>query len=444
MPPSNLCLSTLHKSPYGWPLRQLRIPQAHTVTQGDPEVVVAVIDLGYRFHPHHKGHLWVNPDPTRGDRHGWDCHDDDASLEYNLQNPDTAYHRGHHAFVVGEVIACAPGCRVMIVRVGYDNPDSWWKGIDYAVENGAKILIMPHGFISHGPRSPIPLFYRGTDFSYPIDNPRIRRALDDAYDAGCLIFKGTADNRGRRVACAVPGLDTVVAVGSSNRKGQAADICCSADYVEVATPGGERSSKRPTDQVWCTGGDRDYIPFTGGCMASGFAGGVAALAMSRFPDLTNEQIRQILRNTARGDGWNPELGWGVLDANRAVSLKPTALCQRLRILPTACAFIRRKRKPVCRIAMRNRGVFDIERALVAAFNGAPLRAAAPEGTMQKSVTLVTRQIGHAIGAVRGLDGAVVDIELTEKPTGPIWIQACTLDRHGSDEVHTVRLGDSDH
>jgi hypothetical protein len=402
-------------------------------------VIVAVIDLGYRPHPHHRGHLWVNPNPSRGDRHGWDCHDDDASLEYNLHNPDSDYNKGHHAFVVGEVIACAPGCRVMVVRVGYGNPDSWWKGIDYAVEHGARILVMPHGFISHGPRSPIPLFYRGTDFSYPVDNPQIRRALDDAYDAGCLIFKGTADNRGRRVATISPGLDTVVAVGSSNRGGQAADICCSADYVEVAAPGGERGSGRLMDQVWCTGGDRNYIPFTGGCMASGFAGGVAALAMSRFPDLSNSQIRQILRNTARGEGWDPELGWGILDAHRAVSVKSTALCQRLKIRPSACVFAQRKRKPVVRIALRNQGVFDVDRALVAAFNGNPLAAAAPEGTLERSVTLVTRQIGHAIGSVRGLDDTVVEVELTEKPAGPIWIQACTLDRHGSDDVRTIRL-----
>ena len=178
-------------------------------------------------------------------------------------------------------------------------------------------------------------------------------------------------------------------------------------------------------------------------MASGFAGGVAALAMSRFPDLTNGQIRQILRNTARGEGWNPELGWGILDAHRAVSVKPAALCQRLKIRPSDCVFAQRKRKPVVRIALRNQGAFDIDRALVAAFNGNPLAAAAPEGTLERSVTLVTRQIGHALGPVRGLDDNVVEVELTEKPAGPIWIQACTLDRHGSEEVHTIRLGRSD-
>ena len=68
--PRQLHLATLHKTPYGWPFRQLRIPQAHKITRGSPDVVVAVIDLGYRLHPQHEGHLWVNPKPRCGDVHG--------------------------------------------------------------------------------------------------------------------------------------------------------------------------------------------------------------------------------------------------------------------------------------------------------------------------------------------------------------------------------------
>ena len=432
----DLDLSTMHRTPYGWPLRQLRIPEAHALTQGSPGVVVAVIDIGYRPHPHHQGHLWVNPEPARGDVHGWDCHDDDASLEYDLYAPDTPYHKGHHAFVVGEVIACAPRCPVMIVRVGYENPDSWWRGIEFAVQHGAKVLVIPHGFITHGRGGPIPLFYQGTDFSYPLDNPRIRQALDAAHDAGCLIFKGTADNRGRRVATIMPALDSVIAVGSSNRLGQAADICCSADYVEVAAPGGERSSADEMDKVWSTGGDGDYIPFTGGCMASGFAGGVGALAMSRFPELGNEQLCQLLRNTAQGEAWDPYLGWGILDAGRAVSLRPEELGQRLVI---ASAAISAERE--LEIVVENRGAMDVAKALVTVYNGDPTLPAEPEGTMARPVLLVTRQIGHALGPVRGLGSSALAAQLTERPERDVWIQICTLDRHGSDQVETrqVRL-----
>ena len=430
-----LTLSTLHRSVYGWPLRQLRIPRAHKTTRGSPDVVVAVIDLGYRHHPDHDGHLWVNPSPGQGDIHGWDCHDDDASLEYNLEDPDSTYHKGHHAFVVGEVIACAPQCPVMVVRVGYGNPDSWARGIDYAVEHGAQILVIPHGFITHGLNSPVPLFYRGTDFSYPIDNPGLRQALDRAYDADRLVVRGTADNRGRRVATHA-ALANTMALGSSNRRRQAADICCSADYVDAAAPGGERSSPDPQDQVWCTGGDRDYIPFTGGCMASGFAGGVAALVRSRFPDLAVDQVRQVLRNTTGNETWDPKLGWGILDAYRAVRLAQGQLGQDLRIrtrdpaalLPSA------KDTPTLQVTVENRGALDVRSALLAVYNGDP-RKPATRGNQ----ILVTRQIGHAIRPVRGLHRSVFRVELVEAPGPKAWCQVCTLDVHGSARTHTTAI-----
>ena len=290
-----LNLLTLHKSPLGWPLRQLRIPRAHQTTRGRADVVVAVIDLGYRLHPQHRAHLWTNPKPARGALHGWDCFDDDASLEYTGERQDEPYYSGHHAFVVGEVIACAPDCRVMPVRVGYGKPESWPKGVDWAVEHGARVLVMPHGFITHGSRrGKKDLFSLGNDFSYPIDNPRLRESLERAHDAGCLIVRGTADNRGRRVAVANAAFQVVMAVGSTDRRGGPADICCSADYVEAAAPGGRRDGG-PDDEVWCTDGHGGYMSFTGGCMAAGFGGGVAALVWSRFPDLTPDQLRQLLR-----------------------------------------------------------------------------------------------------------------------------------------------------
>ena len=109
--------------PYDWPLEQLRVAQAHQLHRGAKEVVVAVIDLGYRHHPLLDGHLWENPNPARGDRHGWDFADDDASLEYAGPDADSAYYRNHHVFVAGEVAAVAPGCLVMPLRVGYRSHD---------------------------------------------------------------------------------------------------------------------------------------------------------------------------------------------------------------------------------------------------------------------------------------------------------------------------------
>jgi len=435
--------------PYDWALKQLRVAGAHGTTVGGEDIVVAVIDLGYRHHPDLEGHLWRNPAPTRGDVHGWDFVDDDATLEYRGPREESSdYYRGHHAFVVGEVAAVAPGCPVMVVRVGYGEPDSWWQGIRYAVDHGARVLVIPHGYIAGEADRGVPLFYQGTDFSYPYDNPGIREAADYAFDQGCLIVKGTADNRGRRVATVMAGVDSVLAVGSSARRGGPADICCSADYVEVGAPGGERGSEDVRDRIWGCGGDRNYIPFTGGCMASGFGGGVAALAWSRFPQLPNHQLRQVLRNTARpargvtanADGWEPMLGYGILDATRAVSLREEALCRDVRLRPSSLRVVRRGGRYLAQARVRNRGAFDAEQATVVAYDGNPSRPADPRATQEAPGELLqTRQVGHTIARVRGLHEADVNVELSSRPGPALWFETFCLDRHDAGNVHRVRV-----
>ncbi len=367
--------------------------------------------------------------------HGWNFVNNDARLDYTGPQEDNhCYYRGHHVFVAGEIAAMAPACPVMILTWGWRRPDSLAEAIRYAVEHGARILVMPHGYLTGNLRDGTALFYRGTDFSYPDDNHDLRRALDEAYDAGCLIFQGTADNRGRRVAC-YSGFEAVVAVGSSNRAGEAADICCSADYVEIGAPGGERGSENPYDRIWGYGGDRNLIPFTGGCMACGFAGAVAGLVWSRFPALTNEQVRQVLRNTAQGEGWNPKLGWGILDAARAVALKQEQLTPVLRIKTRQGARITRRGKPLLKIVLANRGALDVRRAVVAVYNGDPSKPAAPEGTMEKPVILKISQVGHAIASVRGLHDTEFRVVLAERPAGVrVWLEAYSLDRHGPETV----------
>ncbi|MCF7853805.1 MAG: S8 family serine peptidase [Candidatus Pacebacteria bacterium] len=428
-------------TPYDWALNQLRVPEAQRVTQGDPNVVIALIDIGYRHHPALDGHLWRNPDPTRGDVRGWDFVNNDDSLEYTGPGEDASmYYRGHHVFVTGEIAAAAPRCPVMILRWGWQRPASLVDAIRYAVKHGAKILVMPHGYLTGNARDGTALFFRGTDFSYPFDNPDLRPALDEAYDAGCLIVKGTADNRGRRVTVANAAFESVLAVGSSNRRGEAADICCSADYVEVAAPGGQRNSDDLRDRIWGYGGDDNEIPFTGGCMASGFAGAVAALVWSRFPQLSNDQVRQILRNTAQSKCWDPMLGWGILDAAKAVSLTDEELQPRLRIDAGQCTFSSRDGQPMLRVRVSNAGALDIRQAVVVAYNGDPSVPAVPEATRENSVILQTSQIGHAMTPVRGLHGAELDICLTESQAGArIWLEAYSLDRHGTNEVARANL-----
>ena len=93
-------------APYDWALEQMRVPEAHAVTRGSQDVIVA----GYLTLPtttirDHAGHLWVNPRPLRGDVHGWDFDQEDATLEYEGPPYDATKHyfRDHGSFLVGEI-----------------------------------------------------------------------------------------------------------------------------------------------------------------------------------------------------------------------------------------------------------------------------------------------------------------------------------------------------
>ena len=362
--------------------------------------------------------------------HGWDFAEEDATLEYEGARSDTMYQRGHHAFVVGEVAVTAPKCPIMVLRVGYEphHQKSWPRAVRYAVDHGAKVLVLPHGYITLDHTDGVPLFYKGTDFNYPYDNIGLIEALDYAYQSGCLVFKGTADNRGRRVATVNAGLDSVFAVGSTNRHGRAANIAASADYAEAATPGGERHTDDPVDSIWGTGGDHDYIPFQGGCMASAFGGGVAALAFSQYPHLSNREIRQILRNTSQGTGWDPLLGHGIFDAYRAVSLKPEELSPGLHIDREASQVRHENGQLVAEIVVENTGVYDVSRMLTVAFNGDPKTAPDSGGTREEANILIRRQIGHCIAAATGLERVHVSLELDgDAQTDEVWVQVNPLD-----------------
>ena len=84
-------------------------------------------------------------------------------------------------------------------------------------------------------------------------------------------------------------------------------------------------------------GDPRYAYLQGTSMATAIVGGVAALVRDLNPDLPGAEIVLLLKETARrapGSGWNPELGWGIVDGaaalRRATELDRTAPRSRLR------------------------------------------------------------------------------------------------------------------
>jgi serine protease len=69
------------------------------------------------------------------------------------------------------------------------------------------------------------------------------------------------------------------------------------------------------------GGTNSYAYLEGTSMAAPHAAALAALVGALNPHLTAAEKIRIVKETARrSGGWNPDLGWGILDAGRAVDV----------------------------------------------------------------------------------------------------------------------------
>ena len=112
-----------------------------------------------------------------------------------------------------------------------------------------------------------------------------------------------------------------------------------------------------------------YVEWSGGCMAIPHVSGLAALIWSRHPGLTAEQVRMVMRNTARqfgGAGWNPFLGHGLIDAHAAVAVDRVE-CD----LEIAAVEVSELNRDIGRVqvTLGNRGVVDARDVAVMVFDG---------------------------------------------------------------------------
>jgi len=147
----------------GWQDIDVNAKEASAITQGDPDLVVAVIDTGVDFsHPDLADRAWKNPgesgsgketngvdDDGNGyvdDVNGWDfCRNDNTVHDDPAVNPPPYYGHGTHvagtiaASVNGQgVVGVAPNVQIMALKVcGYAS--DFTQALGYAKSKGVKI-----------------------------------------------------------------------------------------------------------------------------------------------------------------------------------------------------------------------------------------------------------------------------------------------------------------
>ena len=272
---------------------------AWDVTQGDPEVVIAVIDSGVDMtHPELIGKV-VSTGRDFANA------DDDAS--------DDHWHGTHTAGVAaadtdnGEGIAgVAWNCGILPVKVtGADGSGyySWLiDGIIWATDQGADVINLSLGG--------------------DVDDPFLEDACKYAYDHGVVITAAAGNDAGPVVYPAAYDA-YVLAVAATDYNDEVADFSNFGPEVDVAAPGVYILG--PAPQAYVGTGYLPYLFATGTSEAAPHVAGLAALVMSLKPDLSPADIMRIIRYTADDvngstlSGRDDHVGYGRINMERALA-----------------------------------------------------------------------------------------------------------------------------
>jgi len=271
----------------GTPGADIDAPEAWAISKGSPTITVGVIDTGIDYtHPdlsanYAGGDDFTSPDGDPMDDHGHGTHVAGiiaAALDNLTGVPGTPE----------GVAGVAPNTRVRAYKVcladGTCDDFAVEQAITRAASDGVKVINMSLG---------------GSDYSDSLND-----AVQDAWNAGVVIVAG-AGNDGTTAPFYPAALDNVVSVGAFDEDDARASFSNYGSWVDISAPGNYVLSTYPMAQ--CDGsttpGDVGcYQYLSGTSMATPFVAGAAALVWSRSDVTSNQQVVDILLNSAEGKG----------------------------------------------------------------------------------------------------------------------------------------------
>jgi hypothetical protein len=182
---------------------------------------------------------------------------------------------------------------------GSGDEDKLGQGITYAVDHGAKIVVLSVGL------------YRYSQY--------MQQIVRYAEDKDVLLVAATGNDAkilGSKVAVKYPAAyPEVIAVGGTADMKTAEPRSNTGPEIDVVAPW----------RVYTTALGGGYTSEEGTSMAAPQVAGVAAMIWAKYPDMKPYQIRNLIRQSAQDlgpTGWDPSTGYGLLRADRALTIKP--------------------------------------------------------------------------------------------------------------------------
>ncbi len=291
-----------------WGMHKIGLESAWDQNISSPQIVVADIDTGLdRNNPDLTSNVWVNDGeiPNDGidndqngyidDTYGWDWVNND-------NDPMDDVHHGTHT---AGTIAASGNNGIGVIGVSWASKVMGLKflgpsggteegavnALVYAADNDARIS--------------------SNSWGSPYDSPMIDDALAYEQSKGMVIV-ASAGNDTHDAAGQTPASDDeAITVSASDPNDQIAFFSNWGEKIDVAAPGYNILSTYTGDCGSQT--EQSYCVSSGTSMAAPHVSGLAALLLSAHPNLSNEEVRQLIRLGATdlgSTGVDPYFGYG--------------------------------------------------------------------------------------------------------------------------------------
>lgn len=264
-------------------LNALNAPEGWDIIKGSSRVAIAVVDSGVASHP--------DLPPKWGGEY--------AAVSGQSPANDKVGHGTNVAGVIGAIGDNGIGgvginWNANIVSVKCDDSGGTIsvanaaKGIIWAADNGAKVINLSLGTSS--------------------DSITFRNAIEYAYNKGCAIFAASG-NAGKNAVDYPARYSNVIGVGSggATKRASYSNYGDGIDVVGVSS-------------FYTTSASMGYSNISGTSFAAPQVAGLASLIWELAPDLTNDEVYDLIRANASGNGRyiNDEIGYGLINIGKTL------------------------------------------------------------------------------------------------------------------------------
>ena len=323
-----------------WPLGLLDLESAWQFTRGAGQTV-AVIDTGVARHPRLPGLIAGGDYVGRGD--GTDDCDAHGTLVAGIiaarptqtggfagVAPDARILSLRQSSNAWQVAGRSAQQRPEDVADGYGNVDTMAAAVRHAADHGASVINISEVACSTIAMNDTALG-AAVQYAAVVRDVVVVAAAGntdrcDTPNPGADPLNPGADpwNRVNTVVSPAWYDDYVLTVGSVDAAGAPSAFTVAGPWVDVAAPGEDIVSLDPRGTGLAAGtldGDGATVPIRGTSFAAPFVAGTAALIRARFPNLRAAQVIARIEATAHApaEGWNPAVGFGVVDPSAALT-----------------------------------------------------------------------------------------------------------------------------